>query len=96
MCFWMPAAVLSTFPQFFQRHLNITFMEFCRGEGGTVKGNEPANAVGQHAASFLLTRSSSRPHSTGGRSHAREEALCLCLNKEAVLLKSTSTCCARG
>src|SRR4029434_9502834 len=25
----MPAAVLSTFPQFFHRHLNITFMEFC-------------------------------------------------------------------
>lgn len=28
MCFWIPAAVLSTFPQFFHRHLNITFMEF--------------------------------------------------------------------
>lgn len=28
MCFWMPAAVFSTLPQFFQRHLNITFMEF--------------------------------------------------------------------
>jgi hypothetical protein len=25
----MPAAVLNTFPQFFQRHLNMTFMEFC-------------------------------------------------------------------
>lgn len=30
MCLWMPAAVLSTLPQFFHRHLNITFMEFCR------------------------------------------------------------------
>lgn len=29
MCLWMPAAVLSTLPQFFHRHLNITFMEFC-------------------------------------------------------------------
>lgn len=28
MCFWIPTAVLRTFPQFFQRHLNITFMEF--------------------------------------------------------------------
>lgn len=28
MCFWIPAAVLSTFPQFFHRHLNITFIEF--------------------------------------------------------------------
>lgn len=32
MCFWMPAAVFSTLPQFFQRHLNITFMEFYRKE----------------------------------------------------------------
>lgn len=30
MCLWMPAAVLSTLPQFFHRHLNITFMEFCK------------------------------------------------------------------
>lgn len=30
MCLWMPAAVLSTLPQFFHRHLNITFIEFCR------------------------------------------------------------------
>ena len=28
MCLWMPAAVLNTFPQFFHRHLNMTFMEF--------------------------------------------------------------------
>lgn len=47
MCFWIPAAVLSTFPQFFQRHLNITFMEFWRRERtGEQSGNEPANAVG--------------------------------------------------
>lgn len=30
MCLWMPAVVLRTLPQFFHRHLNITFMEFCR------------------------------------------------------------------
>lgn len=37
MCFWIPAAVLSTFPQFFHRHLNITFIEFCKQEKVTLK-----------------------------------------------------------
>lgn len=37
MCLWMPAAVLKTFPQFFHRHLNITFMEFCRKHGKTLR-----------------------------------------------------------
>lgn len=69
MCFWIPAAVLSTFPQFFQRHLNITFMEFWRGESteSEVKTDLPMLPA-QHASSFLFTRSSSRPHEwTDGR-----------------------------
>lgn len=36
MCLWIPAAVLKTFPQFFHKHLNITFMEFCQGHRCTV------------------------------------------------------------
>lgn len=36
ICLWIPAAVLKTFPQFFHRHLNITFMEFCQGHSCTV------------------------------------------------------------
>lgn len=46
MCFWMPAAVLSTFPQFFQRHLNITFMEFWKGAGGDIKADTGRASAG--------------------------------------------------
>jgi hypothetical protein len=42
MCFWMPAAVLSTLPQFFQRHLNITFMEFYKEERNNVMKTNPS------------------------------------------------------
>lgn len=47
MCFWMPAAVLSTFPQLFQRHLNITFMEFWKGGESDIKTdtNRPIRTV---------------------------------------------------
>lgn len=30
MCRWIPEEVLRTFSQFFHKHLNITFMEFCK------------------------------------------------------------------
>lgn len=53
MCFWMPAAVLSTFPQFFQRHLNITFMEFWKGAGGDIKADTGRAVRGRRSGPAL-------------------------------------------
>lgn len=30
MCRWIPEEVLRTFSQFFHKHLNMTFIEFCK------------------------------------------------------------------